>query len=127
MQDPGFSTRGQKFLRGSQTADASGTVRFTTIYPGCYSGRWPHIHFEVYKSLTAATAVPNKIATSQIAMPLASNNLVYATSGYSGSARNQAQITLASDMVFSDGASLELATITGDVTSGMTAALTIAV
>lgn len=117
----------QNWLRGVQAADANGIVRFTTIYPGCYSGRWPHMHFEVYKSLTAATAVSNKIATSQIAMPLASNNLVYATSGYSSSAKNQAQITLASDMVFSDGASLELATVTGDVTSGMTAALTVAV
>jgi protocatechuate 3,4-dioxygenase beta subunit len=117
----------QNWLRGVQAADADGVVRFTSIYPGCYSGRWPHIHFEVYKSLTAAVAVSNKIATSQIAMPLASNNLVYATSVYSGSARNQAQITLASDNVFSDGASLELATITGDVTTGMTAALTVAV
>jgi hypothetical protein len=60
-------------------------------------------------------------------MPLASNNLVYATSAYSTSARNQAQITLATDNVFSDGASLELATVTGDVTNGMTAALTVAV
>jgi protocatechuate 3,4-dioxygenase beta subunit len=117
----------QNWLRGVQAADANGVVRFTTIYPGCYSGRWPHMHFEVYKSLTAATAVSNKIATSQIAMPLASNNLVYATSAYTSSARNQAQITLASDMVFSDGASLELATVTGDVANGMTAALTVAV
>jgi protocatechuate 3,4-dioxygenase beta subunit len=117
----------QNWLRGVQAADSSGVVRFTSIYPGCYSGRWPHIHFEVYKSLTAATAVSDKIATSQIAMPLASNTLVYATSAYASSARNQAQITLANDNVFSDGASLELATVTGDVTSGMTAALTVAV
>lgn len=117
----------QNWLRGVQAADANGVVRFTSIYPGCYSGRWPHIHFEVYKSLSEATAVKNKIATSQIAMPLASNNLVYATSLYASSARNQANITLASDMVFSDGASLELATVTGDVSNGMTAALTVAV
>ncbi|HEX4685061.1 MAG TPA: intradiol ring-cleavage dioxygenase [Gemmatimonadaceae bacterium] len=117
----------QNWLRGVQAADSDGIVRFTSIYPGCYSGRWPHIHFEVYQSLSAATAVKNKIATSQIAMPLAANNLVYATSRYAASARNQANITLATDMVFSDGASLELATVTGDVTNGMTAALTVAV
>jgi hypothetical protein len=81
----------------------------------------------VYSSLTAATAVSNKIATSQIAMPLAANNLVYATSAYASSAVNQAQITLATDLVFSDGASLELGTVTGDVTNGMTVALTIGV
>jgi protocatechuate 3,4-dioxygenase beta subunit len=116
----------QNWLRGVQAADSNGVVRFSSIYPGCYSGRWPHIHFEVYKSVTAATSVANKIATSQIAMPLASNNLVYATSRYASSARNQAQITLATDNVFSDGAALELATVTGDVTNGMTAALTVA-
>ena len=102
-------------------------MRFTSIYPGCYSGRWPQIHFEVYRTLAAAANVSNKIATSQIALPLAANNLVYATSLYVSSARNQSQITLATDMVFSDGASLELATITGDVANGMTAALTVAV
>ena len=38
-----------------------------------------------------------------------------------------AQVTLASDNVFRDGSSLELATITRSVASGFTAALTIAV
>jgi protocatechuate 3,4-dioxygenase beta subunit len=117
----------QNYLRGVQAADANGKVRFTSIYPGCYSGRWPHIHFEVYRSLTAATAVSNKIATSQIAMPKAASDLVYASSGYASSVTNFSRITLATDNVFSDGASLELATVTGDVTNGMTAALTVAV
>jgi protocatechuate 3,4-dioxygenase beta subunit len=117
----------QNWLRGVQAADANGVVRFTSIYPGCYSGRWPHIHFEVYKSLATATSQANRLATSQIAMPLAANNLVYATSAYASSAINQARITLASDNVFSDGASLELATVTGDVTNGMTATLTIGI
>ena len=117
----------QNYLRGVQGADANGLVRFTTIYPGCYSGRWPHTHFEVYRSLTAATSVSNKIATSQIALPKAASDLVYATSGYSASVSNLSRISLATDNVFSDGASLELATVTGDVTNGMTAALTIAV
>ena len=117
----------QNYLRGVQAADANGVVKFTSLYPGCYSGRWPHIHFEVYKSLAAATAVSNKIATSQIAMPLAANNLVYATSDYSSSATNQSRITLASDGIFSDGASLELATVTGDITSGMKATLTVGI
>jgi protocatechuate 3,4-dioxygenase beta subunit len=117
----------QNWLRGVQAADANGKVSFTSIFAGCYSGRWPHIHFEVYRSLTAAQAVTNKIATSQIALPKAACDLVYATSGYSASVRNLSQISLATDNVFSDGASLELATVTGDVTNGMTATLTVAV
>jgi protocatechuate 3,4-dioxygenase beta subunit len=38
---------GKKFLRGYQTTDASGAVRFTTIYPGWYQGRAVHIHFKI--------------------------------------------------------------------------------
>jgi protocatechuate 3,4-dioxygenase beta subunit len=117
----------QNYLRGVQEADASGQVRFTSIYPGCYSGRWPHIHFEVYPSLSAATSVANKVATSQIALPKATNDLVYATAGYEASVSNQAQVSLASDNVFSDGSSLELATMAGSVAAGFTASLTVAV
>lgn len=117
----------QNYLRGIQETDASGRVSFTSIYPACYSGRWPHIHFEVYPSLATSTSQNNKIAVSQIALPKATNDLVYATAGYEQSVRNQAQVTLQSDMVFSDGASLELATMSGDVNSGLHATLTVAV
>ena len=125
LYSPGVTN--QNYLRGVQEADATGKVMFTTIYPGCYSGRWPHIHFEVYPSVASATSVANKTATSQIALPKSANDLVYATAGYEASIANAAQVTLASDNVFSDGSSLELATITGSVASGFTAALTIAV
>ena len=69
----------------------------------------------------------NKVATSQIALPKASCDEVYATAGYEQSVRNLSQVSLASDNVFSDGASLELATMTGSVGGGYTAALTVAV
>ena len=117
----------QNYLRGVQEADANGKVTFTSIFPACYAGRWPHIHFEVYPSLATATNVANKIATSQIALPKATCDLVYATSGYEQSVTNLSQVSLATDMVFSDGSSLELATISGSVASGLTAALTVAV
>src|SRR5689334_7186529 len=117
----------QNYLRGVQVADANGKVTFTSIFPACYSGRWPHIHFEVYPSAAAATNVANKIATSQLALPKATCDLAYATSGYEASITNLSQISLATDNVFSDGASLELATITGSVASGFTSTLTVAV
>ncbi len=116
----------QNYLRGVQESNANGLVTFQSIYPGCYAGRWPHIHFEVFPSLSAATNANNKSDTSQIALPKTANDLVYATSGYEASIRNAAQVTLASDNVFSDGSALELATTTGDVTSGFTATLTVA-
>ncbi|MBC8090080.1 MAG: intradiol ring-cleavage dioxygenase [Phycisphaerae bacterium] len=117
----------QNYLRGVAQTDANGQVSITSIFPACYAGRWPHIHFEVFASLASATNVANKIATSQIALPKATCDLVYATSGYSQSIQNLSQVTLASDNVFSDGSALELATCTGNVTSGITASLTIAV
>lgn len=117
----------QNYLRGVQEADANGHLEFTSIFPGCYAGRWPHIHFEVYPSLNAATNVANKVATSQIALPKATCDLVYATSGYESSVTNLSQISLATDNVFSDGAALELATVTGSVAAGLTATLTVAI
>jgi len=41
------NTVGMKFLRGYQVTNARGIARFTTIYPGWYSGRTVHIHYRV--------------------------------------------------------------------------------
>ena len=45
---PGSNTVGQTFCRGVQMTDSTGLARFTTIYPGWYSGRITHVHFRVY-------------------------------------------------------------------------------
>ena len=119
---------GENYLRGVQATDGSGVVTFESIFPACYSGRWPHIHFEVYANLEAATDEANKIATSQVALPKDACEAVYATDGYSSSIRTFSQVSLQSDMVFSDdGGVHELGTVTGDVTSGMTVALAVPV
>jgi protocatechuate 3,4-dioxygenase beta subunit len=102
-------------------------VSFTSIYPACYSGRWPHIHLEVYPGIAAATSAANKQATTQIALPKEACDEVYATSGYEASIRTLSQVSLATDNVFRDGASLELGTVTGSAASGMTVVLTVAI
>ena len=117
----------QNYLRGVQAADANGVVAFKTIFPGAYSGRWPHIHFEVYPSLSAATGAGTKLATSQLALPVEACNAVYAAAGYPQSAQNLARSSLSSDMVFRDGYSHQLAAVTGDVQSGYAATLPVAV
>lgn len=117
----------QNYLRGVQESDSAGRITFTSIFPACYAGRWSHIHFEVFPSLAQATSVANKIATSQIALPKATCDLVYATTGYGQIITNLSQVSLASDMVFSDGSSLELATMSGTVAAGLSATLTVAV
>lgn len=119
----------QNYLRGVQVADANGQVTFTSVFPGCYSGRWPHIHFEVFPSLAVATSGSNDVRTSQLALPAAACNQVYGVaSGYSASVANFAAISLTSDNVFSNDAGvLQVATVTGDVTSGFAASLTVGV
>src|SRR5438093_158052 len=119
---------GENYLRGVQVTDGNGQVTFTTIFPACYSGRWPHIHFEVYPSLAQATGYANKVKTSQMAMPADVCSEVYANAtGYSASVANLAQISLASDNVFSDGTTYEMATVTGNVTDGYAATLTVGI
>ena len=111
----------ENYLRGVQAADGNGLVTFQSIFPACYQGRWPHIHFEVYPDLEAATDESNKIATSQIALPKESCDLVYATDGYAQSVQNLSQITLASDNVFRDDSAVrQLGTVTGTVEAGLT-------
>ena len=118
----------QNYLRGVQAAGADGTVTFTTTFPAAYPGRWPHMHFEVYPSLDKAVVASSRLATSQVALPEASCKLVYVTAGYEQSVRSLAQTSLKSDMVFgNDGGIHQLATMTGSVASGFTAALRVPV
>ena len=116
----------ENYLRGVQASGADGTVTFTSVFPACYSGRWPHIHFEVYRSVDEATAAGQLLATSQLALPEATCATVYATTGYEQSVRNLARVSLTQDMVFADdGGVSQLATMSGDVSGGYTAALTV--
>lgn len=118
----------ENYLRGVQAADSSGVATFTSIFPACYSGRWPHIHFEVYPSLDKATDQGNKVATSQIALPKDTCDLVYATDGYSQSVANMNRVSLASDNVFgNDNGAHQLGTVSGSVASGLTVELAVPV
>jgi protocatechuate 3,4-dioxygenase beta subunit len=117
----------QNYLRGVQETDANGVATFTSIYPACYSGRWPHVHFEVYPSVDEATATGTKLATSQIALPEEVSTQVYATPGYEASVSNVQQVSLETDNVFSDGSELETPTVTGSVDEGFAVALTVGV
>jgi protocatechuate 3,4-dioxygenase beta subunit len=117
----------QNYLRGVQEADGNGQVTFSTIFPACYSGRWPHIHFDVYPSLTEATSAGTMLVTSQLAFPEDVSELVYGTEDYEQSVQNIAQVSLESDMVFSDGVDQQLAEVSGDVDSGFTATLALTV
>jgi protocatechuate 3,4-dioxygenase beta subunit len=118
----------ENYLRGVQAAGADGIVTFQSIFPAAYSGRWPHIHFEVYPSLEAAKDVSNKIATSQIALPEDICQAVYATTGYESSVQTMARTTLSSDNVFGeDDGERQIGTMSGTIEAGLTVDLAVAV
>lgn len=118
----------ENYLRGVQITDGTGAVRFTSVFPGCYSGRWPHVHFEVYPNEQAITDATKVIATSQLALPQTACDAVYATAGYETSAPNLTRLSLTTDNVFGNDAGVhQLGTATGDPTVGYAVALTVPV
>jgi len=121
------SISAENYLRGVQAADVDGYVTFLTIFPGCYDGRMPHVHFEVYPTLAASTTASNRIKTSQFTFPLATLNEVYTATGYATSVQNLSRISYASDNVFSDGTALQMASMSGDIVNGYVAELTVGV
>jgi protocatechuate 3,4-dioxygenase beta subunit len=112
------SAAGQTFLRGLQTTNANGAVTFRTVYPGWYMGRATHIHLQVY--LNGAV-----VKTTQVAFPETISSAVYRTGVYASHGQNST--TNSSDNVFSDGTDHELATLSGDTSSGYTATLTVGI
>jgi protocatechuate 3,4-dioxygenase beta subunit len=90
VQDPGFNTFGQKFLRGYQVTNALGAARFITVYPGWYSGRTVHIHFKIR---TAPVAQRSFEFTSQLYFDDVLTDRVHADPPYTAkgarTARNQ--------------------------------------
>jgi protocatechuate 3,4-dioxygenase beta subunit len=119
----------ENYLRGVQVADANGIVEYTSIIPACYSGRWPHVHFEVYPDAASITDHDLSVATSQLALPQDICDLVYATPGYEASVKNFGQFTgIDDDNVFGDtGGVSQMATVTGDVTNGLLVTLDVGV
>ena len=122
----------ENYLRGVQVTDSNGQVTFTTIFPACYSGRYPHIHIEVYRSLTEATIYSNAVLTTQMAMPSAICTTVFDNAtGYSASVTNFAAVTTSTDNVFSSSTAAQIAaqtpSLSGDVTNGYTGTITVGI
>jgi len=118
----------QNYLRGVQVSNANGEVSFTTIFPGCYAGRWPHIHFEIYETLGQATSGHNAQRISQLALPESFCRQVYTDARYTNSLNNLNGVTLANDNVFRDDQAVhQMATVSGSNASGYTAQLEVGV
>ena len=112
------SQAAQTFLRGIQTTNSDGGVTFTTIYPGWYQGRATHIHVEVSRN-------GSSLKVTQIAFPESTNATVYATGVYA--ARGSNPTSNARDNIFADSIDSELAAVSGDPVSGVTASFRIGI
>jgi protocatechuate 3,4-dioxygenase beta subunit len=118
----------QDYLRGAQQADAQGNVTFLTVFPGCYPGRWPHMHFEVFRDLaTATTAGSIPLLTSQLAFSSVDCQAAYAAAGYESSQQYLQQLSLEADGVFRDGSAQQVVTLIGSVAMGFSGTLSIVV
>jgi protocatechuate 3,4-dioxygenase beta subunit len=98
------------YLRGYQFTDANGEVEFTTIFPGWYTGRICHIHFQVYVSSTYS-------AVSQLTFDIAAKNALY-TANRTIYTKGTDPLPYSQDNIFSDGYALQLATLTPNTTTG---------
>ncbi len=97
-----YNREDANWLRGMQVSDADGVARFTTIVPGCYGGRAPHVHIEVFESLEAATGGHTSLLVSQLAFTEGECAKVYqARSEYGSSLANLTRWPAARDFAFS--------------------------
>ena len=116
-------TSNETYLRGYQFTDSTGSVDFTAIVPGWYSGRTPHVHIMVR---TGTTTLTNRLTTQLFFDQTLLNTVFTTVSPYSS--RGVADTTNASDRVYNTlttsgvaaGPLLQL-TLTGSASTGYTA------
>jgi protocatechuate 3,4-dioxygenase beta subunit len=118
MQSANFTS--VHFLRGRQVTDSNGVAGFTSIFPGWYGGRAPHIHVHIYD------ASGKSLLVTQIAFPTTVCDTVYttATNFYT---KGKQDTSNTSDNVFLDSLANELATVTGNIADGYVLTHTIVV
>lgn len=127
-----YATADSNYCRGVQITDDTGQVTFTTIFPACYDGRWPHMHFEVFASAEAAVNGDASLLISQFALPADTAQALYAVDPrYAASVANLGQVNLSGDRVFGDNTAEQInamtMTMSGDPTRGYTASGTIGI
>lgn len=81
----------KRWLRGHQKTNARGLAVFTTIYPGWYPGRTPHIHVKVHVG-------GNVVHTGQLFVPDTVSAAVYRTGAYA--AHGQQDVKNSGDNIY---------------------------
>lgn len=120
-----YGAADRNYLRGVGISDAAGRLRFTTVFPGCYPGRWPHLHFEVFASADQAVSGDAALLTGQFALPEAECRAVYADPRYGQSLATLGSLSLTGDGIFRRSSAEELSAqmlaLQGDPVAGFRA------
>jgi protocatechuate 3,4-dioxygenase beta subunit len=99
----------ENYLRGVQFTDRTGSVRFQSIFPACYQGRFTHLHIEVFRSGGPTLRELKGILTTQLTVARdICASLYQQDRGYSASLANLQSVSAASDSVFADSSPLQL-------------------
>jgi protocatechuate 3,4-dioxygenase beta subunit len=122
----------ENYLRGVQYTDKEGRVAFQTIFPACYSGRYPHLHLEIFKQHARSLDATTRVLTTQVTAPRELCSRVYENApGYTRSALQFKGLQPADDMVFASSSPGELAlqtlTVSGDLGAGFTGRTTLGI
>jgi protocatechuate 3,4-dioxygenase beta subunit len=120
------------YLRGVQFTDSVGQVRFHTVFPACYLGRYPHLHAEIFRRAGPNLDQLQRLLVTQVAVSPGACAEVYGRAqGYERSRSNFAEMSMSSDIVFASSSAGQLAqqtlTLTGDAANGFTGAVHIGV
>ena len=97
-----------------ETADPAGWVSFPGAFPDAGTGRWPHVHFEVFARGGA------RLHAAQLALPGDACAEAVGRHHLSGQ-------TLGDDECFAEGWTLEIPSVTGDARRGLVATRTVGV
>lgn len=96
-----YDIKDSNYLRAVGVVGADGKVAFTTIFPGCYTGRWPHIHFEVFKSVIDAVSGAPPVLVSQWAFSDHDCRTIYgADARYADGLKHLSRMNIHRDAVF---------------------------
>lgn len=121
-----YGAADRNYLRGVGISDDRGRVCFATVFPACYPGRWPHIHFEVFPSAESAVSGKRALLTSQFALPEAECRAVYDSHPlYAASRETINGVSLRRDGIFRNASEAELQAqmlaFSGDPSTGYSA------
>jgi protocatechuate 3,4-dioxygenase beta subunit len=121
-KDPSyFDTTGKKFLRGYQITDKDGIARFTTIYPGWYPGRTPHIHYKIRSPESGKSPFE---FIGQMYFPERTSDRIYATPPYA--ARGKRSVSNVSDRIFNRDGGRQSLLVLAPVKDGFTSTFDVA-